>query len=159
MRSIGREVGAVALAFVVAAEARGQDDAAAAGAAFDAAYQVFARAYSEGDPAAVTGLYAEDAFYLAPGDSITRGDVGQHFGWLSQFEAGKGPVVDFEIVDRLVEGDLATDIGYYRIRGANEPEGTGDRGKFIVIWKREQSGAWKIHADGYSGVSGSEEGP
>ena len=104
----------------------------------------------------VVALYAEDAFYLAPGDSIARGDVGRHFSWLSQFEAGKGPVVDFEIVDRTVRGDLATDIGYYRIRRAGEPEGSGSGGKFIVIWKRDPSGGWKIYADGYSEVRGPE---
>ena len=149
-------VAVVGLALAMeAGTVRAQGEAEAA-AAFDQAYETFARAYSEGDPAAVTALYAEDAFYLAPGDSIARGDVGHHFSWLSQFEAGKGPVVDFEIVDRTVRGDLATDIGYYRIRRAGEPEGSGSGGKFIVIWKRDSSGAWKIYADGYSEVRGPE---
>ena len=48
--------------------------------------------------AGVTALYAPDAFYLAPGDSIARGDVGRHFAWLSSFEPGQGPVIEFEIV-------------------------------------------------------------
>jgi ketosteroid isomerase-like protein len=65
-------------------------------------------------------------------------------------------VVDFDIVDRTVRGDLATDIGYYRIRRAGEPEGGGSGGKFIVIWKRDASGGWKIYADGYSEVRGPE---
>ena len=149
-------VGMVALALAVGpAAARAQGDVEAV--VFDQAYETFSRAYREADPASVTGLYAEDAFYLAPGDSIERGDVGRHFAWLSQFERGKGPVVDFEIVDRTVRGDLATDIGYYRIRRAGEPEGSGSGGKFIVIWKRDASGEWKIYADGYSEVRGSEE--
>ena len=156
MRGLDVAVGMVVLALAMeAGTVRAQGEAEAA-AAFDEAYETFARAYSEGDAAAVTALYADDAFYLAPGDSIARGDVGRHFSWLSQFEAGKGPVVDFEIIDRTVRGDLATDIGYYRIRRAGEPEGSGSDGKFIVIWKRDPSGAWKIYADGYSEVRGPE---
>ncbi|HEY7473246.1 MAG TPA: hypothetical protein VIE68_12970 [Gemmatimonadota bacterium] len=63
------------------------------------------------------------------------------------------------IVGREVGGDPATDIGYYGIRRADAPEGAGDRGKSIVIWMRDESGAWKIHADGYSAVAGPEEAP
>ena len=119
---------------------RAQGEAEAA-AAFDEAYETFARAYSEGDAAAVTALYAEDAFYLAPGDSIARGHVGRHFSWLSQFEAGKGPVVDFEIIDRTVRGDLAQPTSATTGSAGRESQGSGSDGKFIVIWKRDPSGA------------------
>lgn len=124
---------------------------------FDEAYAAFAEAYRQGDPAAVTALYSSDAFYLAPGDEITKGDVARHFEWLSSFDAGMGPVVEFEIVDREVAGRLAYDIGYYTIRRSDAPAGSGSRGKFIVIWKQREDGAWRIHADGFSEV-GSPDG-
>jgi uncharacterized protein (TIGR02246 family) len=146
----------VAVVVLGATPARGQDTVEA-GAAFDRAYEEFSRAYGDGDPAGVATLYTEDAWYLAPGDSIRRGEVVRHFEWLSSYEPGTGPVVEFEIVDRAVAGDLAYDIGYYRIRAAGAPEGSGSGGKFIVVWKRGADGTWRIHADGYSEVRGEEE--
>jgi ketosteroid isomerase-like protein len=150
---------AVALVTLVLAggAARAQDGAAEAGRAFDEAYAAFGEAYRQGDPAAVTALYWHDAYYLAPGDEILKGDVGRHFAWLSSFDGGMGPLVEFEIVDREVAGGLAYDIGYYTIRRSDAPAGSGSRGKFIVIWKQGENGAWRIHADGFSEV-GSPDG-
>jgi ketosteroid isomerase-like protein len=150
----GRGVVAILLALMVGngARATAQEAAAEAETAFEAAYEAFSAAYRAGDPAAVTALYAADAFYLAPGDEIDRGNVARHFEWLSSFEPGAGPLIEFEIVDREISGGLAYDIGYYTIRRPDAPAGSGSRGKFIVIWKRGEDGAWRIHADGFSDV-------
>lgn len=126
-------------------------------AALDRVYERFSQAYREGDPAAVAALYTDDAFYLAPGRDMTRGDVARHFEWLSSFDPGTGPRIEFEIVDRDIEGSLAYDIGYYTLRRADAPEGERSRGKFVVIWKRGEDGAWRIHADGFSDVPQSTE--
>ena len=38
-------------------------------------------------------------------------------------------------------------------RAPGAPEGAvGSRGKFIVIWKRDAEGRWRMHADGFSPV-------
>lgn len=142
----------IAVPALLAAAGRAVAQAPASGPelAFEAAYEAFAEAYRQGDPAAVTALYGRDAFYLAPGSEIARGEVARHFSWLSSFEPGAGPVIEFEIVDREISGDLAYDIGYYTIRRPDS--GSGSRGKFIVIWKRADDGTWKIHADGFSEV-------
>lgn len=66
------------------------------GVALDRAYERFSQAYQDGDPAAVAALYADDAFYLAPGRDMTRGDVARHFEWLSSFEPGSGPRIEFD---------------------------------------------------------------
>ena len=147
----------MAIVALEAGPALGQDGAAEADQAFDRAYEAFSRAYRDGDPEGVAVLYTDDAWYLAPGDSIAQGRVVRHFEWLSSYEPGTGPVVEFEIVDRSVVGDLGYDIGYYSIRAAGAPEGSGSGGKFIVVWKRGADGAWRIHADGYSDVSGEGE--
>lgn len=149
--------GAIMLMMGLAGSAAGQGAGEEAGQAFDRVYEAFSRAYREGDPAGVTALYAADAFYLAPGDSIARGEVGRHFAWLSSFEPGTGPVIEFEIVDRAVAGDLAYDIGYYTIRAPDAPAGSGSGGKFVVIWKRGADGEWRIHADGFSPVETDDE--
>lgn len=129
-----------------------QEAPAEAEGAFEEAYAAFSAAYRAGDAEAVAALYADDAFYLAPGDEIERGDVGRHFGFLSSFEPGAGPVIEFEVVDRDISGGLAYDIGYFTFRQDGAPAESAGRGKFIVIWKRGEDGVWRIHADGYSEV-------
>ena len=101
--------------------------------AFEEAYAAFSAAYRAGDPAAVAALYADDAFYLAPGGEIARGDVARHFTFLSSVEPGAGPIIEFEIVDREVSGDLAYDIGYFTFRREGQSAENAPRGKFIVI--------------------------
>lgn len=137
---------------IAGGRALAQETPAEAERAFDEAYAAFSAAYRAGDVGAVTALYAEDAFYLAPGKEIERGDMGRHFGFLSSFEPGAGPVIEFEILDRDISGGLAYDIGYFTFRQAGAPAESAGRGKFIVIWKRGEDGVWRIHADGYSDV-------
>src|SRR5688572_8472101 len=144
-------VAAIAVSGIAGRPAFAQDPGEAE-RAFDEAYAAFSAAYRAGDPAAVAALYAEDAFYLSPGGEIDRGDVGRHFEFLSSFEPGAGPIIEFEIVDREVSGGLAYDIGYFTFRRADAPMDSAGRGKFIVIWKRGEDGVWRIHADGYSDV-------
>ena len=147
-----RATGMTILALVVGGSgALAQGTAEDAERAFEEVYAAFSAAYQAGDPAAVAALYGEDAFYLAPGGEIERGEVARHFEFLSSFEPGTGPVIEFEIMDRTISGDLAYDIGYYTLRRAGADTSQG-RGKFIVIWKRGADGVWRIHADGYSGV-------
>jgi uncharacterized protein (TIGR02246 family) len=123
------------------------------GAELDAVYARFTAAYVAADPDSVAALYTEDAWYLSPDDDVIRGRPAIREGFarfLGGFEPGAGPAIDFEILDRNVAGDLATDIGYYRMaRRGGEPRRAG---KFVVVWKRGADGAWRIHADGYSGL-------
>lgn len=127
-------------------------------AQLDAVYETFVRAYHEADvDLLMREVYAGDAFYLPPDQPILsgQGEFRQSFaGFLDQFgEAGEpGPDISFDIVDRGIERDLAYDIGIYTLRSAGDAEAAGDRGKFIVIWKRNAAGEWRIHADGYSAM-------
>ena len=139
---------------VGARSAPGQVDPATA-AALDAGYDRFVAAYAAADPDLVAAVYTEDALYLAPERDVVRGRaaIREIFAaFLDPFrERGEpGPVVAFEIVDRAVSGDLAYDVGYYIL--GREGSERRSRGKFVVVWKRGADGAWRIHADGYSGV-------
>lgn len=127
-------------------------DTRAVAAALDSGYATFSEAYRTADPKLVANLYADSAYYLAPGDTIVRGreTIETIFaGFLVPFAQSDtgGPRVTFDIVDRRVSaaGDLATDVGYYTLNDRF-------RGKFIVIWRHDASGRWRIHADGYSGT-------
>lgn len=149
--------GALVALAVLAAPADAQEnggaasDSAAAAAQFAQIYTTFAEAYRQADPAMVSALYADDAFYLAPGEPIERGRAAVDSAFAFLKEGGRpGPAISFDIVDRGVRGDLAYDIGYFRL-GSRQPNG-----KFIVIWKRGDDGRWRFWADGYSNVDPEE---
>jgi ketosteroid isomerase-like protein len=127
-------------------------------AAFDAVYSKFSEGYRRADPAMVSALYTSDAFYLQPGRKIERGEavVQNAFSFLNSYKnKPTGPAIGFQIVDRQVSGDIGWDIGYYFMNGEGKPITANDQpaGKFIVLWKRDTTGQWKIFADGYSGVN------
>jgi ketosteroid isomerase-like protein len=134
-------------------------EVSAVDAELDSVYAAFSEAYARADVQMLLNeVYAPDAFYLPPGSPILRGhdQFRNQFGFLEPYAAAgdPGPEISFEIVDRDVQGDLAYDIGYYILRAPDSPpDSEGSRGKFIVVWKRDAEGRWRIHADGYSGVA------
>lgn len=136
-------------------------DTAAVSAQLDSMYTVFSRAYAGADvDLLMDSVYARDGFYLPPNSRILEGQE----EFRAQFESFLGPIaasgaagprISFDIRERGIDGDLAYDIGIYEIRRPDAPaDSPGSRGKFIVIWKRDTNGHWRIHADGFSALGG-----
>lgn len=128
-------------------------------AELDSVYATFSRAYADAEvDLLMDSVYAPDGYYLPPNTPILEGQDafrGQFEGFLGPIaERGEpGPVISFDIRDRAINSDLAYDIGVYTIRRPDAAaDAPGSRGKFIVIWKRDAAGAWRIHADGFSGL-------
>lgn len=136
------------------------EERAAAEAALDSAYATMSEAYARASVQLLMDeVYARDAFYLPPGSPILHGQDqfrGQ-FSFLERYtrDGGPGPEIAFEIVEREISGDVAYDVGVYTLRAPDAPpEAEGSRGKFIVIWKRNPRGEWRIRADGFSAIDG-----
>jgi ketosteroid isomerase-like protein len=123
----------------------------------DAVYRTFSLAYDRLDPALVSNLYGSEAFYLAPGREIQKGREEIHKGFKGFFdwakEKGRTLSIAFRIVERGVSGTLAYDIGIYTLKGSGGgmPESV-DQGKFIVIARESDNGAWYFQVDGYSAL-------
>ncbi|HEX7180663.1 MAG TPA: DUF4440 domain-containing protein [Thermoanaerobaculia bacterium] len=123
----------------------------------DAIYTAFVRGYEALDPAVVAGFYAEDAVYLPPGDDILRGRPAIQQSFAQFFDSvrreGGGLRISFEIVERKVSGDLAYDVGYYRLeRIAGGKAGTPSTGKFVVVAGKEEGGVWRIRVDAFNSM-------
>lgn len=122
----------------------------------EAVYATFSRAYRQADvQLLMDSVYSDSAYYLPPGAPILHGrdQLRTQFAFLDRFAQGDagGPHLSFDITDRDVSGPLAYDIGIYTLRPPGAPQdAVGNRGKFIVIWKRDEHGRWWIHADGFS---------
>ncbi len=128
-------------------------------AAITALYQRFSQAYDDLDVQAVTDLYDDDAFYLSPGDDVAarqgRAAIEDAFSFLGRVkERGAKMDIAFDILKRDIVGDLAYDVGYYRI--LNTPPDGGEKrssaGKFVTVMKRGEDGQWRFVVDGYSGA-------
>lgn len=121
----------------------------------DEPYQRFSAAYTTLDADRVAALYTEDALMLPPGGEILRGRAAIRERYADGFDddrqRGHTRRITFELVDRLVSGDVRNDYGYYTIIGRS-PSGHESeyRGKFAKVWQRGRDGVWRIRSDSYS---------
>ena len=91
-------------------------------------------------------LYTSDAMVLAPNAPALEGDSIKAF-WRTG-EAMGIKSLRLETTDVEVSGDLAVETGTYEL--GMQPAGGAaatDRGKYLVVWKRQDDGTWKIHRD------------
>lgn len=107
----------------------------------------FAEAYNQGDVAAVAALYTDDAVLMPPNLEMLRGKEAIEQFWAGARQMG---VLDpaLETVQVEESGDMACEIGVYTLK--IQPEGgqaTTDKGKYVVLWKRQGDGSWKLAVD------------
>jgi ketosteroid isomerase-like protein len=127
-------------------------------AALTAVYARFTEAYKRADARMVADLYSEDAYYLQPDAEVLQGRpavLGVFRSFLDPIKAQNkpGPAIYFDILEREISGNLGWDIGYYRMGPAGSDSASATRGgKFIVLWRKDPDGQWRIHTDGYSGL-------
>jgi uncharacterized protein (TIGR02246 family) len=99
------------------------------------------------DADALTSLFAEDAAFLYPGMPLVRGRSGLRDTFMS-FMQTPGFSLTFEPTRIEVSpgGEMAYELGTYRL-GLDRPEGrVDDRGKYATVWKKV-GGQWKIAVD------------
>ncbi len=104
-------------------------------------------AVKRGDPASLAALYTEDATLLPPNSEPIRGRQGIQAFMGTLMEMGIREVT-LETVDVEYLDDVAYEVGAYTLK--IEPEGgqaTTDQGKYVVVWKRDGDGPWKLAVD------------
>lgn len=113
-------------------------------AAIEAANARFMSAFRSGDAAAVAACYTPDA-QLLPANSETVGgsDAIAKF-WGGAMAMGIADV-RLESTEVEAQGPLAVEVGRYSLAGADG--GTLDQGKYVVVWHRDDAGAWRLHRD------------
>lgn len=112
-------------------------------AAVEAANKHFMAAFGKGDAAALAMMYTTGALAFPPNGDITRGREAIQKLWAGALATG---VKALSLITVEVEGhgDTAHEVGTYEMHDAAGK--VVDRGKYVVIWKREQ-GQWKLHRD------------
>ncbi len=104
-------------------------------------------AYNRGDAAGVAALYTEDAKAMPPNGEMVNGRRGIQDLWNGLMQMGVKDV-KLNTVDVGGSGNTAYEIGNYSL--TIQPEGQAamtDSGKYVVVWKRQADGTWKLHVD------------
>lgn len=109
----------------------------------------FAAAYNKGDVAAIAAMYTEDAIAFPPGGDLVKGRVAIEAMWKDVQAAG---LTDLSLQTLSVErdGSLAIEVGTATAKMKGAPQ----RIKYVVTWKRQSDGGWKLHRDIWNDMPG-----
>jgi ketosteroid isomerase-like protein len=107
----------------------------------------FSEAFNRGDTPALAAMYDTGGVVFAPNAPPMRGRQNIEAFWAGARQQG------FKTLNLIVDsvepiGNHAIELGRYMlvIQPAGQPE-TTDRGKYMVVWKRQPDGSWKLYRD------------
>lgn len=107
----------------------------------------FGEAVRQGDAAALAALYTEDATLMPPDSEMIKGRQGIEEFWKTTMQMGIKDAM-LTIVDVSGSCNLAYEIGKFKLK--IHPEGQEPieaLGKYVVVWKLQSDGSWKLHVD------------
>jgi uncharacterized protein (TIGR02246 family) len=125
------------------------DSGATAEAAIRAASAAWSQASAAKDVDQAVSFYADDAVQMSPKGPAVRGKENIRKGWVPML-ATPGPGLSFQTtsVEVARSGDLAYETGTYDFATTDKNGKTNDeKGKYLVIWKKQGDGSWKAAVD------------
>jgi uncharacterized protein (TIGR02246 family) len=112
--------------------------------AVETSYKAVEQAFHKGDATPISLMYTDDAELFIPGAPVLQGRKAIHEAWAKIGGSG-GNTLRTVVREVQESGDLAYDTGHFT---ATAPNGNVlNAGKWIVVWKRQSAGEWKIHRD------------
>ena len=143
----------IAIASTAYAGSKGEDQGAReVRAAIEAANTKFSEAYARGDAKALSAMYTPDAIVFPPDTEMIRGNEAIGEFWKATRDSGVKSAA-LTTVDVESSGDIAYEVG--RVSLVIQPAGkepTTAVAKYVVVWKRQTDGAWKLHRDIWNSV-------
>lgn len=111
----------------------------------------FSRALEAGDAAAMAAQYTDDATLIPPNGRLIDGRDA-----IQEFWTPRNP--DFQTLrhelttNRLeVSGDVATEVGtWFQRAQLGDGEPTESSGRYLVVWRRQPDGEWKMQFDSWT---------
>ena len=142
-----------AIASTACAGSTGQDEGVReAQAAIEAANAKFSEAFARGDAKALSAMYTSDAIAFPPDSEMIRGNGAIGEFWKAQRDGGVQSAA-LTTIDVGGSGDVAYEVGNVSltIQSAGK-EPTTAMAKYVVVWKRQVDGSWKLHRDIWNGL-------
>lgn len=102
----------------------------------------FAEALCRGDASAAAALYAADGKLLTAAAELISGRREIEAYWRAGIGIGLS-AVELEASDVQVVGSLAIEVGRYVLALERDGAGTADRGKYLVLHRRQPDGSWR----------------
>ena len=117
------------------------------GASIESGSRAFCDAFNGGNAAGVAEQYTADARIQPPGASTIDGRQGIQEFWQGFIDAKVG---DLTLRSDEIEdfGSQALEIGTLTASAPGESDARVElTGKYIVLWKQDPNGAWRLHRD------------
>jgi len=118
----------------------------------EAANAKFTEAFARGDTKAFSAMYTSDAIAFPPDSEMIRGNEAIGDFWKATRESGvRGAALTTVEVSR--SGDVADEVGTISL--TIQPAGkeqTMAMAKYVVVWKRQADGTWKVHRDVWNSI-------
>ena len=115
--------------------------------AIEAANAKFSQAFARGDAKALAAMYTSDAIAFPPDSEMIRGNEAIGVFWKATRDGGvQSATLTTDDVGR--SGDIAYEVG--KVSLTIRPVGNGPTtavAKYVVVWKRQPDGSWKLHRD------------
>lgn len=102
------------------------------------------------DATKVADFYAEDGQFLEPGSPIASDKEAIRKEWAALLASASFVSLTFAPANIQVAeaGDIAYEVGAYEL-STKDPQGkpTSEKGKYVVIWKKQADASWKVEVD------------
>jgi ketosteroid isomerase-like protein len=121
-------------------------DMAALEAAMEEMRGTWEQAYEAGDVERLVALYAGDGIYMMPFAEAMEGRATIQQVLTDQMMRMPNRQVDLTPSDYGASGELAYEIGTYKLSADVEGEPFEDVGKYLILAKRQTDGSWLIVA-------------
>lgn len=105
----------------------------------------FVAAFNNGDAATVASFYTEDAALLPPQAGRVDGRNAIQAFWQGAIDSGM-KIEMLRATEVGARGDLASEVGGFKLLVPGESGTTEVVGKYIVVWKRTGH-TWRLHRD------------
>jgi len=123
------------------------DDAAEIAAAAGA----FSQAYIDGDLEKQMSFYTQDVMIIAGNRPMIEGIEAVTRYWTP---SGNTKVLEHRTISSKLEikGTLASDYGIYEGRSVRGSDTTSFRGQYVITWRKENDGQWRMAVDMWSAL-------
>ena len=121
-------------------------------AAIRAASADWSKAAQAKDLDKATSYYADEAVFFVENGAMVKGKDAIKMAWKPELATpGPGMTFDTTYVEVARSGDLAYEYGTYDEKtDVKKGKVKDEKGKYVVVWKKQPDGSWKAVADIYN---------